>query len=558
MIWKVVSLLLVLGLIGLGSGYYATSQMVAVDATYSNLLNNRQKASFYLSRASRGVTLEQSGIYYSLGALDPADNQAAEAMIKAGRALFDQSLKSAIETDPSAEAEIRGLGEEIGGSISRACSRTVEMSLTSTTAESNAAAMKEMKATCKPTLERATSRFTEFNFNRIATIAKASAEAAATTVSTFRLTLGVIIAMMVATVGLAVYLVRSGVVAPLNRLQQSLRAIGDGQLGETVRDTDRSDEVGAMARTVEFLRGQLADAERTWRAQAEVDERAAEQTRKRLSLAEAFVDRMQELAAGFLQSSEDVEGSARGLSATAEETSRQAQSVAAAAEQAAANVQMVAASSEEMAASVREIAGQVGTSAKVADNAYREAELSNERIATLSAAAGSIGEVINLIKGIADQTNLLALNATIEAARAGEAGRGFAVVASEVKQLASQTSKATEEIASKVTEIQSATEGTVRSMTEIIKTIGEVKVISGSIAGAVEEQGAATQEIARNCQQAATGAQQVTQNISGVGQAAEMTGAASTELMRLSGGLTNRAAELRQVVTVFVNDLKTA
>ncbi len=118
--------------------------------------------------------------------------------------------------------------------------------------------------------------------------------------------------------------------------------------------------------------------------------------------------------------------------------------------------------------------------------------------------------MISLIRGIADQTNLLALNATIESARAGEAGRGFAVVASEVKELATQTAKATEDISNRISEVQNSTGETVTSMGEIMRVITNMKQISSSIAGAVEQQGAATAEIAHNCQRAADGTQNVT------------------------------------------------
>ena len=109
-----------------------------------------------------------------------------------------------------------------------------------------------------------------------------------------------------------------------------------------------------------------------------------------------------------------------------------------------------------------------------------------------------------------------------------------------------------------VDEIQQATDGTVKSMNEIVRVMGDVKTIATAIAGAVEEQGAATAEIARNCQQAATGTHQVTQNIAGVGQAAEMTGTASTQLMTLSDGLSSQADDLRRVVETFVRDFAAA
>jgi methyl-accepting chemotaxis protein len=337
-----------------------------------------------------------------------------------------------------------------------------------------------------------------------------------------------------------------------------MEALGRGDLAVAVTGSDRRDEVGTIAKALEVLRGHLQAAEhlRQEHAAREQHERAVME--RRAALASAFVAQMQDLAAGFAQSSGEVADSAKNLSATAEETSRQAQAVASAAEEATTNVQTVASSSEEMAASVQEITSKVAHSSKVADAAFREAEASNTRIASLAAAAASIGDVINLIKGIADQTNLLALNATIEAARAGEAGKGFAVVAAEVKQLASQTGRATEEIGSKVGEIQQATDGTVRSMTEIIRVIGNIKEIATAISAAVEQQGAATNEIARNCQQAAGGASQVTENIAGVGQAAEMTGAASTQLMTLADGLSSRATSLKGVVETFVRDLDAA
>ena len=362
------------------------------------------------------------------------------------------------------------------------------------------------------------------------------------------ITLGALIAWQIA----------RGVVGPVHALTGTMGVLATGNLSTAVPGTDRRDEIGEMAKAVESFRRSLLAAEALRAEQERAKAAEVATTARRARLAAAFVERMRQLSGSFAQASGEVSGSARSLSVTAEEAARQSQAVSAAAEQASANVQTVAASAEEMATSVREITGQVNQSARVADEAFQEAEASNARIAELSAAAASIGDVVNLIKGIADQTNLLALNATIEAARAGEAGKGFAVVASEVKQLATQTSRATEDIAAKVSEIQLSTDGTVRSMDAIIRVISNMKTIAAAISAAVEEQGAATVEIARNCQQAATGASQVTNNIGSVSQAAEMTGAASTQLTALSGGLSTQAEELKVAVESFVRDLDAA
>ena len=148
--------------------------------------------------------------------------------------------------------------------------------------------------------------------------------------------------------------------------------------------------------------------------------------------------------------------SATAMSTTAEEATQRSQTVAAASEQASTNVQTVASAAEELSSSIDEIGRQVTKSSEISANAVKEAHNADEMIQGLASAAQQIGEVVELITDIAEQTNLLALNATIESARAGDAGKGFAVVANEVKTLASQTSKATEEISRQIGDIQGA------------------------------------------------------------------------------------------------------
>jgi methyl-accepting chemotaxis protein len=212
----------------------------------------------------------------------------------------------------------------------------------------------------------------------------------------------------------------------------------------------------------------------------------------------------------------------------------QVTSAASASEQTAANVQAVATGAEELQASIAEISRRVTDASKISAQAVEQSRRTNEIVTGLSASAARIGDVVNLINTIAAQTNLLALNATIEAARAGEAGRGFAVVASEVKSLATQTSKATEEIGGQIAAVQSETGEAVAAIADIAKTIHTINEISETIAAAVEEQNAVTQEIASNMHTASTGVQSISQNMGEIAAATQSATTATTKVREAS------------------------
>ena len=348
-------------------------------------------------------------------------------------------------------------------------------------------------------------------------------------------------------------------ITPLRQLSDVMMKLAGGDYGVKVPAMTSRDEVGDIARSTETFRTSLAEAETVRRSAEDAEKANAAKLRaERQAIADQFQAKMGALAQAISNSSGDVSEAAQRLAATAEETARQTQAVSGASSEAAYNVQTAAAATEEMNMSVREINSQVVRAAHVAADASGEAERTEVEIRSLSQAAEGISAVVSLIQSIASQTNLLALNATIEAARAGEAGRGFAVVASEVKQLATQTARATEDISRKVAEIQSATGRTVESISHIVATISDIRAISTHVASAVEQQGAATSEIASNTARAAEGTGQVTENILGVGRAAEMTGEASTQLMGLSASLTQQAGDLQAEVQAFIKDLRAA
>jgi methyl-accepting chemotaxis protein len=350
----------------------------------------------------------------------------------------------------------------------------------------------------------------------------------------------------------------NGIGKPVTAMTDAMRRLAEGDKTVEIPARGRKDEVGAMADAVEVFKQNAIEAERL--AAEQVAAREAQV--KRAAAIETLTTDFDRSVTGVLGvvsgACEEMNATAQSLSASAEQTTRQATAVAAATEQASTSVQTVASAAEELSASIGEIGRQVETSSNVAHTATEEAQRANAIVQELAQSSARIGEVVNLITDIANQTNLLALNATIEAARAGDAGKGFAVVAGEVKNLASQTAKATEEITQQIGAVQEATQNVVTAIGGIVGRIGELSQISATIAAAVEEQSAAANEIARNVQQAASGTQEISSNIAGVSQAAGETGAASGQVLEASRSLSGETEQLRTLVVRFLEEVRSA
>ena len=350
-----------------------------------------------------------------------------------------------------------------------------------------------------------------------------------------------------------------GIGKPLSASVQCLNQLAQGNRQITVFGVGRGDEIGEIATALQVFKDNAEKVDALQREQEEAKLRAEAEKKAAMSqLANDFESAVGGIVRSVSSTASELQASAQSLSATAEQTSHQATAVAAASEEASTNVQTVATAGEELSSSIAEIGRQVGQSTRITGQAVEEAGRTDAKVQGLAEAAQKIGDVVKLINDIAGQTNLLALNATIEAARAGEAGKGFAVVASEVKSLATQTAKATDEIAAQIGAIQGATKESADAIQSIARIIGEVNDIATTIAAAVEEQGAATAEIARNVQEAARGTQEVSSNIGGVTEAASATGSAAGQMLSASGELAQQAETLRGQIDGFLAKVRAA
>ena len=316
---------------------------------------------------------------------------------------------------------------------------------------------------------------------------------------------------------------------PVLRLAHGIQRIAAGDASERPPGTRRTDEIGDMARAVDLLRDTVEERQHLERAAAEA--RVAEDRRQAaVNLAvEAFREEISHVVA-TLEASVQAMGSTAGqLDAMANDARAQAETASHGAEESSATVQAIAHATDELTQAVAEISAQVDRAAHTGTRAIQVAHDTTRQVGELSQSADRVGEILGMIQSIAQQTNLLALNATIEAARAGEAGRGFQVVAAEVKTLASQTARATEDIAARIADIRTATEVTVAGISGVRDGIDALEETRQAIARAVEEQRASTAGIAQSVTEAAATSEVLSQSVTGVARTVgETTGAVST------------------------------
>ncbi len=333
--------------------------------------------------------------------------------------------------------------------------------------------------------------------------------ASVTALRNFLIVIG-LISLLVLVAGIW-FLLGRFVINPINSCTLFAEKMGSGDLNADI-EYKSDDEIGVMVKSMTEMaanfRALIADILNI----ANGVSISSESLKKISATITRWSEETGTMSSKVTENATNINGNVKSIAAAAVEVSSQADSVASFSNTVSANMEetggnvvelsmsidTIASSIDQMYTSLNEVSKSSNAGASVTEDAAKQAALASDIINNLGNSAKEIGKIVDLIQGIASQTNLLSLNAAIEAAGAGEAGRGFAVVANEVKELARQTSGATQTISDTIETMQENTRAAVDAIVRIVKVINEINTIMGTIAAAVEQQTTTTNEISRS------------------------------------------------------------
>lgn len=346
------------------------------------------------------------------------------------------------------------------------------------------------------------------------------------------------------------------VIRQLDGVRQTMTRLAEDDLNVEIPSTERTDEIGDFAKALAVFKRNIQERRNLRAIDEKKQAEQLEHSQKLQELTARFEGEITDVIEALNGSMSHLHHAATAMSGAAENTRGLGSNALQHSESAASDVTTVSAATTQLASSIEEISRNSGTALNKSEAAVGEAENANAKIRALDQSVSKIGEVVALISGIAEQTNLLALNATIEAARAGDAGKGFAVVAGEVKNLSSQTAKATDEISAQISAVQNETGEAVKAIEAITVTISELSTLTSDIAAAIEQQGNATAEISTSASSAAQGTEAVISSIDGVARASEEADTASREVSRVAEALSTQGESLKSAVDNFLSGVR--
>jgi methyl-accepting chemotaxis protein len=372
---------------------------------------------------------------------------------------------------------------------------------------------------------------------------------------TFQFILSIIVGISILILVLSM-IIGNKIASPVIALTNVLKSLSENDLSVDVPGVNRKDEIGSMAKAVEVLKRNTIRMQELDAEQKVEQDRQIERGKKLEELIVGFEKQVEEMIGTLSSAATELNSTAQSMSEISEDACGKSEAMTLASESTMQNIQVVASAAEELSASISELSMQVQGTSQATSSATSDVNQASQQITGLLKASERIGSVVELILDIAEQTNLLALNATIEAARAGDAGKGFAVVASEVKSLATETSKATEQISQEVQSVQSEVDSAVKAIKSIEVKINEVNQSASAIAAAIEEQNATTEEISRNTQSSASNMAGVNENVTHVMQAARNTGDSASEVLTASKGVSEQSSNLKDRIAGFLMEVK--
>lgn len=541
------ALMLSVGGVALYTFWKYDQAVEAVDvASNRALLSERLNGNIY------SIVAESRGIYMST---TPEETKKYAKALTEGLAKFQTNLDELITlVGPDHRAEIEDLVQQSESFITFR-TELVRLSQEVGVAEARAFGDNDANRSNRKALNETMTRHVKENNENV----KQLQDGLGVLYNRAKLTIIVLLsASMLVGIALAWTIASLGIIRPLLQLREVMVKLAGGDLEVEIPGEERTEEIGSMAKTVAvFKRGAIE--KKALDEAATRDYKTKEERQKKVdSLIAKFDATAADVVSSVSSAATELNSTAEAMSNVARRTSDQSLEVSEASTQTSRNVQSVAGAAEEMAATVREIASQVNKSTAVVHDAMEKVVAADKSSRALVEASQSIGAITVIIENIAEQINLLALNATIESARAGEAGKGFAVVASEVKNLATQATRATEQIREQLSNVQTMSETVAQELSVVKVSVDAVSEISATIAAAIEEQSAATNEIVHNMQNAAMGVDQINHNVSAIRESADVTTTSTRHVLDSAQMLSKQSEMLDQEVRNFLRNIQAA